>query len=942
MINLRLVVIFLSLLLGANSAIYAKGSNSIALFNLQSISMEAIGADADLLYSLETALDVSDQISVMSRRDIEAVLYRIGGAQVSETNLVVAYGQELGVDFVLTGEIDKTGSSIQVSIKLVDIVAKNIIKTWSESYSGRGDILQGSKALASSIEQVIVQASSTKLAIKTADSNTPPVQYLQDIKAISKDSSVFINWKIDKSVSAFYTNIYRAKTQDGLFEFVASVEENQYQDAVQGQYFYRLDLVLDDGSEVKGEQIVGVKSTGRLVDNTLLSPTVLDTQNLLHGIKIELVPQLNNQSVIGYNFYQQSSNGKWQKVHTIAKTAQLNYSVILNKNFEANSRYQIYVTSYSNAGESEPSDIVTLQTIPMLTLHADNQKQLRKAKFSWQGVKAGTGYRVYRKDKNLQQWQLIDEIADISTNTFVDDKQLQDDMLYTYAISAYDQFSETPKSTQVLVWTKEPPLAPTDFTTQSSLVKQVKLNWRMINDPDISGYVIFRKVGTYVHGDLLDEIAFVKGHQQQEFIDVSSATPLKDGETYHYAIAAKTLLGDIGKVSVPSSATTKALPVQTQGLKAIAQTDAILINWQREPDTDIDHYSLYRRWNNQAWLKISDVKQPEFRDTDLKVYAKTDYRLTATDKDGLISAFTPPLSITSPLVLTLAVTAQDTPRSISLSWDPVNNIQGYKLYRKHQEQSKWKLIKTFTKAEQSDYKDFDRRGMRDGQHYQYKLTAFDKQQETQSSNLVTGKTKDLPVFPDNFSTNSHEVKKVTIAWTKPIGEDIKGYIIQRKNKKGEFVEIKKITSATGNKYVDDGGLFEEMDNGVSYHYRMASYNQFSAVGPFSPVIDAITKAVPEAVTGLSIEQDVNGLMFFWQLNKRNDISNYQIYRSKQSSCSGLRKLAKVASTEDVYLDSSVKQGNNYCYRVSAIDKDKLEGNLSQSISFTMPNTEESL
>jgi fibronectin type 3 domain-containing protein len=942
MMHLRLLAIFFSLYLGTSLAIDAKGKNSIALFNLQSVSMDAIGADADLLYSLETVLDDSDQISVMSRRDIEAVLYRIGGAQVSETNLVVIYGQELGVDFVLTGEIDKTGSSIQVSIKLVDIIAKSITQTWSESYSGRGDILQGANILAHSIEQAMLQASSENVAIKNTTNDTSAVQYVQDIVAIAKDSSVFISWKIDSAVSAFYTNVYRAKSEDGLFEFVASVEENQYQDTVQGQYFYRLDLVLEDGSEVKGEQIVGVKITGRLVDNTLLSPTILDAQNLLHGIKIELVPQLNNQSVIGYNFYQQDSNKKWTKVHSIAKTEQLSYSVILDKNFAPNSRYHIYVTSFSNTGESEQSDIITLQTLPTLTLQDDNQKRLRKAKLSWQSAKTGTGYKIYRKDPSSVQWQLIHELSDISKTTYIDDNQLQDDMEYTYAISAYDQFTETPKSAEVLIWTKEPPLAPEGFTAQSSLLKKVKLTWQVVNDPDISGYVIFRKDGAYKHGDLLDKIAFIEGHQQQEYIDGSLASPLKNGEIYHYAIAAKTLLGNTGKLSAASKATTKALPAQTQGLEVASEADAILINWPHNGEKDIAHYTLYRRWNNEQWLKISDLKQPGFRDTNLKVYAKTSYRLTATDKDGLTSAFSETLSITSPLVLNLIITQEDKPRSISLSWDPVNNIQGYKLYRQQQDQPKWALIKTFTSEKKNEYTDFDRKRMRDGQQYQYKLSAFDKQHETQASNLVTGKTQDLPVFPESFTASSNEVKKVTLAWTKPAAQDIKGYIIQRKNSKDEFVEIKKVSSVTSSRYVDNGGVFETMDNGVRYHYRMASYNQFSAIGPMSPVIDAITKKIPETVSGLSIEQDANGLMFFWQKNDSNDISNYQVYRGKQRSCTGLRKLAKVNSTEDVYLDSNVKQGKNYCYRVTAIDKDKLESSMSNSVNFTLPTTEEDL
>jgi hypothetical protein len=126
-------LMLLSFLYCFSLSVVAESANSIALFNLRPISMDAIGADADLLYSLEVELGKSSEISVLSRRDIEAVLHRIGGAQVSDTNLVIAYGQEMGVSFILTGDVDKIGSSMKVNINLIDIIGGRVVKTWKES-----------------------------------------------------------------------------------------------------------------------------------------------------------------------------------------------------------------------------------------------------------------------------------------------------------------------------------------------------------------------------------------------------------------------------------------------------------------------------------------------------------------------------------------------------------------------------------------------------------------------------------------------------------------------------------------------------------------------------------------------------------------------------------------------------------------------------------------
>ena len=81
-------------------------------------------------------------------------------------------------------------------------------------------------------------------------------------------------------------------------------------------------------------------------------------------------------------------------------------------------------------------------------------------------------------------------------------------------------------------------------------------------------------------------------------------------------------------------------------------------------------------------------------------------------------------------------------------------------------------------------------------------------------------------------------------------------------------------------------------------------------------------------------------MIFWQHSNNTDINSYQVYRSNSSSCSGVRKLVTVDSSNDVYLDSNVKSGKSYCYQITAIDRDKLEGRPSQSVNFTMPITEQ--
>ena len=65
---------------------------SLALFNLSPASIDAIGLDGDLLFSMRKELERSQTYQLLSRRQMEEGLYRIGGAQVADTQKIIQYG----------------------------------------------------------------------------------------------------------------------------------------------------------------------------------------------------------------------------------------------------------------------------------------------------------------------------------------------------------------------------------------------------------------------------------------------------------------------------------------------------------------------------------------------------------------------------------------------------------------------------------------------------------------------------------------------------------------------------------------------------------------------------------------------------------------------------------------------------------------------------------
>ena len=81
-----------------------QGKTSLALFNLTPASIDAIGLDGDLLFSMRKELERTQTYQLLSRRQMEEGLYRIGGAQVADTDQVISYGNDLGVNSFLPAQ----------------------------------------------------------------------------------------------------------------------------------------------------------------------------------------------------------------------------------------------------------------------------------------------------------------------------------------------------------------------------------------------------------------------------------------------------------------------------------------------------------------------------------------------------------------------------------------------------------------------------------------------------------------------------------------------------------------------------------------------------------------------------------------------------------------------------------------------------------------------
>ncbi|MFS1701970.1 hypothetical protein [Alteromonas sp. AMM-1] len=906
-----------------------QGKTSLALFNLTPASIDAIGLDGDLLFSMRKELERTQTYQLLSRRQMEEGLYRIGGAQVADTDKVITYGNDLGVNFILTGTIDIKRATIIVDFKLVDVSNSREASIWQESFLTQGELVSRAAEIVESLERRIRKAQSVKPDTSSAASS------LTQFRSTIKGEQVLLEWTTVELGPVFYYNLYRGESESGPFEFVESTTEAKYVDnrvPQSGTYFYRLDIILESGDEIDGGMLARASISKAEVATDVSAPAILSHQIFVNGVALDFVPSIaNKEKTAAYQVYYRESGGEWQLAVKVEDTGKINYSVTAVNILEADKQYEFAVTTLTVSGkESAKSSPIQITSAPSVTLTVNEAELTREVGLAWQPTASEYGVKVYRREAGSANWAPVAEVAAGHGGQYTDTKGLGDGITYEYAITLYDRLSESARTNIVQKNTKKLP-APAEFTASGG-VKSVHLLWSEVPDNDVTGYRIFRTQGSLTPETLLDELADVSGRTKTQFVDgVDNSKPLQDGQEYHYLVVATNKFGGVGVVSETQTAVTKPRPDQAGSPVLTVQASSILVSWEPSNEIDIKQYRLYRRWNNGSWQQLATVpaSETQFADSDLKPYAQTSYYVVAEDKDGLLSDPSDYAVAKSPDTIALQVTAEGGLRRTDLSWSQHRNIDGYRIYRRLQGSASWKLIKNITTPSITEFSDDDRRNLADGVTYDYVITAVDGDTETEQSNIVSATTKPVPMPPDQFQAVSGEVKKVVLSWVPLTDPDVKGYKIYRKDG-SSFDLLDTLDSRTRSSYADEGNFFKKLKDGTEYEYQIVAYNQYDAIGPASASVVAQTKPVPARVEGLVASESIPNVVLNWQANPESDIGVYQVYRG--SGCSSLRKLASVKNTS--YVDADVSGGRSYCYRVSAIDNDELEGNPSSSVEIT--------
>jgi fibronectin type 3 domain-containing protein/TolB-like protein len=595
----------------------------------------------------------------------------------------------------------------------------------------------------------------------------------------------------------------------------------------------------------------------------------------------------------------------------------------------ANVEYRVIVSDKDKL-TSEARISQSIMSPVSLNLLKPTDGLLRRVELNWETSPHLDAIYLLRANKQ-QEWRRIAELGGAEIR-YVDKEGLLDDLEYRYKIQSIYNQNTVAESNIVTAKTKNIP-APSSLQVVDQVARQIEIIWPTLNDDSIKSYVIFRRALNEANSSSkpIDEVL---AQSIGQFINtIDDLTPIKHGMKYAYSIASKNVFDVIGPRSEEVIAASKPLPAKASNISAEATEDAIDISWKAGSENDLQSVDLFRKWQHQSqWHKLVSLTADTTRyvDKNLLPYATASYQIRFTDADGLNSELSDQVTSVSPLSILLQVEREGLLRRNDLTWQQNDLIESFQLMRSENEAS-WILI-----AESSKNDFSDKKNLIDQTRYFYQVKIIEQQQVLGISNTVQATTKALPLPPANINLTSNEVKKVTLSWSLNDDQDIGGYILYRREKDGTLKKLDTVESNVA-AYEDDGGFFSNLEHGTEYSYALSSINTYKVEGPKSPIFSADTKPLPSKVIGLQGELLGSQATLNWQSNNEVDIQEYLVYRSR--SCKNVRKLLTLSSTTTNFTDSDIEPGRTYCYRVSAVDIDNLEGDYSDEVKIIVPEQE---
>ena len=433
----------------------------------------------------------------------------------------------------------------------------------------------------------------------------------------------------------------------------------------------------------------------------LPAPQITGLSNTTGGIKISWNKV---DGAYGYRLYYKPVSGGWKRFKDTTATSFTDSGVVPNKTetytIRCIDKNGNTISGFNSTGWSKKYTPAA-PTVSKLDITKDG------IKLSWNKIAGVYGYRLYYKTSSGGWKRFKDTTATSFTDSGVSPNRTE-----TYTIRCIDKNGNTISGFNSTGWSKKyTPVAPTisklDITTGG-----IKISWNKI--AGVYGYRLYYKPASGGWKRFKDTTA-------TSFTD-SGVSP---NRTETYTIRCIDKNGNTISSFNSNGWSKKYTPVAPTISKLENTSGGIKISWNKI--AGVYGYRLYYKTSSGGWKRFKDTTATSFTDSGVSPNRTETYTIRCIDKNGnTVSGFysrgwSKKYTPVAPTITRLS----NTSKGVSVTWNKIAGVYGYRLYRKYDGGS-WTKVKDTTSTSFTDS------GAKKGKKVTYTVRCIDRKGKTVS------------------------------------------------------------------------------------------------------------------------------------------------------------------------------------------------------------------
>ena len=459
---------------------------------------------------------------------------------------------------------------------------------------------------------------------------------------------------------------------------------------------------------VNGFKIYGYKGTAAetyaknnsfkfvALSNNLPTPSVSSLTNTTGGIKLAWKKV---DGAYGYRIYQKTSNG-WKRIKDTTATSFTDSAVSANQTktytircIDKNGKT---ISGYNSKGWSK-------KYTPVAPTISKLENTTGGTKLSWNKIAGVYGYRLYQKTSN--GWKRIKD----TTATRYTDSAVSANQTKTYTIRCIDKNGKTVSGFYSKGWSKKYTAAPT-ISKLENTTGGIKLSWNKVTG--VYGYRVYQKTS--------NGWKRIKDTTATRYTD----SAVSANQTKTYTIRCINKNGKTISSYNSKGWSKKYTPVAPTISKLENTTGGTKLTWNKI--TGVYGYRVYTK-TSSGWKKLKDTTATNLTDLAVSANQTKTYTIRCIDKKGnTVSGYNSKgwSKKYTPVAPTISKLA-NTSKGVSVTWNKIAGVYGYRLYRKYDGGS-WTKVKDTTSTSFTDS------GAKKGKKVTYTVRCIDRKGKTVS------------------------------------------------------------------------------------------------------------------------------------------------------------------------------------------------------------------